>query len=324
MEKKTSLVTILFLFTATFAINVSSQETSKKVLKTIVIDPGHGGNFPGAKGTFSYEKNVSLAVSLKLGKAIEKELPDIKLVYTRTTDENAGNKESLAEDLRYRADLANSSGGDLFISIHCNSAGKNPSGWYERRVVSKIPKYRNVKNGKKTIKKKYYEYVYETNWVENKVKGTETYIWASSKTDAKVNSMAKNNDYYGEIDTISNITIPDPSDPVEMARMLIYAQNYFRKSLSLADFVEKEFVAAGRNSRGVKQRNDKGIWVLQATGMPSILIEIGFISNKEEEIYLNSENGQNEIVANIMTALKNYKLSLEAKSLPPVEQKKSF
>ena len=79
--------------------------------------------------------------------------------------------------------------------------------------------------------------------------------------------------------------------------------------------MEKEFVAVGRNSRGVKQRNDKGIWVLQATGMPSILIEIGFISNKNEEEYMNSEKGQEEIVSNIMTALKTYFQKLDAKTL---------
>jgi N-acetylmuramoyl-L-alanine amidase len=92
-----------------------------------------------------------------------------------------------------------------------------------------------------------------------------------------------------------------------------------------ADLIEKGFQAQGRTYRGgVKQRNDKGIWVLQATGMPSILIEIGFISNKEEEEYINSENGQNEIVSNIMSALKNYKHSLESKALPAEGQKKPF
>ena len=313
MIKKMVFFFISLLFALSSYYDVRGQEVHKKTIKTIIIDPGHGGNYPGAKGTFSYEKNVSLEVSLKFGKAIEKEFPEIKTIYTRTTDANAGNKGSLLEDLRYRADLANSSGGDFFISIHCNSTGRGAGGWYEKRVVGKIPKYRNVKQGKKTIKKKYYQYVYETNWVENKVRGTETYIWASSKTDDKVNSMAKNNDYYGEIDTISSLTVPDPTDPVEKARMLIYAQNYFKKSLTLADLVEKEFAASGRNSRGVKQRNDKGIWVLQATGMPSVLIEIGFISNKEEEEYMNSEKGQDEIVSNIMNALRAYKNKLEAK-----------
>lgn len=96
--------------------------------------------------------------------------------------------------------------------------------------------------------------------------------------------------------------------------MLIYAQNYFRKSLSIADLIQKEFAASGRVDRGVKQRNDKGIWVLQATGMPSVLVEIGFISNKSEEEYLNSEKGQNEIVKNILDAFRTYKHKLDEKA----------
>ena len=166
------------------------------------------------------------------------------------------------------------------------------------------------------IKKKYYEYQYQTYWVENLAHGTETYIWAVNKNDAKINSVSKNDDYSGEIDSTSVVTLPDPSDPAEKARMLIYAQNYFRKSLNLADLIEKEFAASGRVSRGVKQRNDKGIWVLQATGMPSILVEIGFISNKEEEQYINSDKGQEDIVTNIFTALKAYKQRLETRSDP--------
>ena len=76
----------------------------------------------------------------------------------------------------------------------------------------------------------------------------------------------------------------------------------------------------------VKQRNDKGIWVLQATAMPSILIEIGFISNNEEQTYMLSPEGQKEIVANIFTALKKYKEKLEEKAAKSSDdkEKKSF
>lgn len=285
----------------------------KPAVRTLIIDPGHGGDFAGAQGLFSNEKQVSLEVALKLGKAFQKEFPELKVIFTRTTDANAGNKRTLTEDLRYRADLANSSGGDLFISIHCNAAGKRPGGWYEKVVVGKTAKTRWVGKGKKRKKQTYYEYKYQNVWRENTAKGTETYVWAVNKNDAKISSVAKNNEYYGEMDSVSGLKLPDPSDPAEMARMLVYAQNYFKKSLTLADLVEKEFAASGRTSRGVRQRNDTGIWVLQATGMPSILVEIGFISNKEEEEYINSEKGQEEIVRNIINAFKAYKEKLEAK-----------
>lgn len=300
----------LFLF-----LQTGFSQTAKKVLRTIIIDPGHGGLDQGAKGAYSTEADVSLTVSLKLGKAIEQELPDTKIIYTRTTDILPGNKTNKTDALRYRADLANESGGDLFIAVHCNAAPPIRH--------SEVTGYRTVttKKKKKKVTKKVpiYRYWYTPNPAE----GTETYIWALSKSDAKVNSVSKNDDY-GEIDSTSNLTLPDPSDPAERARMLIYAQNYFRKSLTFADLIEKGFQVQGRTYRGgVKQRNDKGIWVLQATGMPSVLVEIGFITNKEEENYINGDKGQDEIVTNIVNALKDYKQKLESRQLI-TEDKKAF
>ena len=306
---------VIVLFASFLFIDLNAQNVSRKPLQTIIIDPGHGGLDPGATGTFSKEAQVSLEVSLKLGKAIEKEFPDIKVIYTRTSDILPGDKSSIEQGLFYRADLANQSNGDLFIAIHCNSAGRSPGGWYGKRIshyntVTKKVKVKKNKWVTKTIKVP----VYEDYWIENVAKGTETYVWAVSKNDSKINSVAKKaEDYYGEIDSVSTISLPDPTDPVDKARMLIYAQNFFRKSLNLADLVQQEFAKTGRVDRGVKQRNDKGIWVLQATGMPSVLVEIGFISNKGEEEYINSEKGQGEIVANIFNALKVYKEKLEAK-----------
>ncbi len=310
MIKAIHLFTVLIA--ASFFIPAAGQPGSKKPVNTLIIDPGHGGMDPGATGTMATEANVSLQVSLKLGDTLAKAYPDMKIVFTRTTDILPGNKNNIDAALKYRANLANESGGDLFIAIHCNSAGKRPGGWYERRVVGKTPIVKTYKKGKKTYKKTTYQYQYENVWVENKARGTETYIWAVDKNDAKINSVSKNNEM-GEIDSTSTLTMPDPSDPAEKARMLIYAQNYFRKSYTLADHVQEEFKDAGRVDRGVKQRNDKGIWVLQATGMPSILIEIGFISNKEEQEYITSEAGQAEIVANIFNAIKKYKEKLESR-----------
>lgn len=312
--KKTAFIFILcsaILFS--FAFNKRPVSPHKSI-STLIIDPGHGGLDPGAPGTFSTEANVSLAVSLKLGDAIQKEFPDIKIIYTRTTDIVPGNKPTKDAGLLYRADLANSSGGDLFIAIHCNSAGRAPGGWYGKRISHYTTATKKVKVKKKWVTKTVKVPVYETYWIENKAKGTETYVWAVNKNDAKINSVSKNNEYTGEIDSTSTLSLPDPSDPAEKARMLVYAQNYFRKSLNLADLIQQQFTATGRIDRGVKQRNDRGIWVLQATGMPSVLVEIGFISNKEEEEYINSEKGQEEIVNNIVTAFRAYKEKLDQKS----------
>jgi N-acetylmuramoyl-L-alanine amidase len=303
-----SFPVILFSF-----IEKKKEQPPKATIKTLIIDPGHGGFDGGAKGDFSNEADVSLAVSLKFGKAIEKEFPNIKIVYTRTTDIMPGNKPTKEQGLRYRADLANSSNGDLFIAIHCNAAPDIP----HRELTGYKMGTVYVKKGKKRVpvKKKIAQYRHWTT--PNPANGTESYIWAVSKNDAKVNSINKT-EYYGEIDsTASNaLELPDPSDPLEKARMLIYAQQYFRKSLSLADLVEKGFQAQGRTYRGgVKQRNDKGIWVLQATGMPSILVEIGFVSNPEDERYINSDDGQEAIVENLVNAFRTYKQKLESKTI---------
>jgi len=129
-----------------------------------------------------------------------------------------------------------------------------------------------------------------------------------------VSAVNLNEEFYGEMtDSTSQMVLPDPSDPAEKARMLIYAQQFFKKSLNLADLIEKEFVASGRLSRGVKQRNHTGIWVLQATGMPSVLVELGFLTNEEEEKYLNSEKGQQETVDALMAAFRSYKQKLESR-----------
>src|SRR6201993_236162 len=85
-----------------------------KGVKTIVIDPGHGGKDPGCNGNISNEKDIALAIALKLGDLLEKNLKDVKVIYTRKTD--------IFVELEERAQIANRNEADLFISIHCNAA----------------------------------------------------------------------------------------------------------------------------------------------------------------------------------------------------------
>src|ERR1700755_1386864 len=98
----------------------------KPMLHTIIIDPGHGGFDPGTHGLISKEKNVALSISLKLGKALKQAFPELKIIYTRTTDIMPGTRPTLPEGIRYRAEIANKSHGDLYICIHCNSDGRDP------------------------------------------------------------------------------------------------------------------------------------------------------------------------------------------------------
>lgn len=95
---------------------VAAQQRSQSMqLKTVVIDPGHGGKDPGciSSNRKYYEKNITLSVALKLGALIKKEYPNVKVVYTRSTDKYV--------DLTQRAAIANSNKADLFISIHVNA-----------------------------------------------------------------------------------------------------------------------------------------------------------------------------------------------------------
>ncbi|OLE55551.1 MAG: hypothetical protein AUG74_20305 [Bacteroidetes bacterium 13_1_20CM_4_60_6] len=141
-------------------------------------------------------------------------------------------------------------------------------------------------------------------------KGTETYIWAADRSGSKSEFINETEETSGE-NVQDSLDVLDLSSPEAKIRGQLYEKLYFAKSATVASMVEEEFKNTGRTSYGVKQRNYKGIWVLQATGMPSILVETGFITNKEEEQYLNSDEGQDEIVTNIINALKRYKTELE-------------
>jgi N-acetylmuramoyl-L-alanine amidase len=286
----------------------------KPVLGTIIIDPGHGGKDQGASGQVTTEAAIALSISLKLGKALAAELPESKLIFTRTTDELPGGTNTIREGLEYRANLANQSKGDLFIAIHCNANGMRAGGWYAKRVVGHKNRTVYVGKGSKRRKKTIREPIYESYWVKNNQHGTETYIWAADRTGYKGEAIQSTGETGENVEDSANAL--DLNSPEAMIRAQLYEKKYFSKSLLLATFVEDEFVKGGRLSHGVKQRNEKGIWVLQATGMPSILVETGFISQTEEEEYLNSEKGQDEIVAQIVNAIKRYKASLEGGTVP--------
>jgi len=281
----------------------SFAPAKQKVVRTIIIDAGHGGKDVGARGVYSYEKDICLGVSLKLGQQIMKEVPDVKLIYTRTGD--------TYPELHARATLANQSKGDLFISIHVNAAPPRES--RELTGYKTVTSYVGKGKSKKKVTKKVPQYrVVRT---PNPAKGTETYIWGAHKNEDKEVAMRENapmlaeenfNQKYGDI---------DPNSPEFIALSLLKTKQFFKRSATLAGMVEEEFEKVGRVSRGQKQRQ-VGIWVLQATAMPSVLVETGYITNREEEDYLNSQTGQQEIAYCITNAVKSYVSWLEKSQTP--------
>lgn len=288
-----------FIFIAVF-FPFTAVAQQKAALRTIIIDAGHGGKDNGARGDYSYEKDICLDIALKVGEKLESEFPDINILYTRKTD--------IYPELKERADFANANKGDLFISIHVNAAPKirhNKFAGYRTQTYYTGKGKKRKKHTRRVAK-------YTVYYTDNPSHGTETFIWAADRTDEKETFIAE--DVYSEqiYDSTAEYT-PDINDPEFKAKALLWTKRYFDKSYMLATFVEEAFIGQGRFSRGVKQRNEKGIWVLQATSMPSILVETGFITYKSDEDYLNSEKGQNEIAENILQAVKRYKEVTEGK-----------
>ena len=115
---------IFFLFAFVVSNNFVFGQSSSNKIKTIVIDPGHGGKDSGTMGTKRfkiYEKHVALSVSLKLGKYISENFPDVEVIYTRNSD--------VFLELNERTEIANNANADLFISIHCDGfTNPKPSG----------------------------------------------------------------------------------------------------------------------------------------------------------------------------------------------------
>jgi len=276
-------------------------QNSSKTIKRIIIDPGHGGTDPGSNGKYSTEAAVSLAISLKLEEYINQSIPDVEVVLTRRTD--------IFNTVVEKANIANAAKGDLFICIHTNSA--NPS--RSREIVGYTNKTYTVK--KKGVNRKVTRRVplYKTTYTPSTARGTETFIYNVGKSDQK-KDMANEavDDVVEKLDSVSikQIKEIEEADPTRSMMVSLLTQQFFQRAASLALTIEEEFKAAGRISREAKQRQ-KGIWVLAAVQMPAVLVETGFISNPEDEDYLNSDEGQNQICEVITKSIIRYKNSLE-------------
>lgn len=254
--------------TCIFAVHVSLAQKVEQayLMKTVVIDAGHGGNDPGNLGTGRYklkEKDIALDVALRVGRFINSVFPEIKVVYTRDKDVFIG--------LNERADVANKSDADLFLSIHCNAA-KNPEAF-----------------------------------------GVETFALGLHRNDENLQvAMKENQAIFLEDDYEKKYEGFDPNSPESIIALTIMQSAFLEQSLRISSYIQNQFKdKVGRRDRGVKQA---GFLVLRRTTMPSILIELGFLTNKGEEDFLNSENGRVVMASAIFRGFTEYKERVEGAS----------
>lgn len=243
--------------------DAAAQKESRGSFRTVVLDPGHGGKDPGALGKTAKEKDIVLAVALKVGEYLKKEMPDLNLVYTRNTD--------VFVPLDERAEIANKAKADLFVSIHAN-------------------------------------------WISNpKIQGTETFVLGLHRSEENLEVAKKENSVIILEDDYS--TKYEGFDPNQTESYIIFElmQNvYLDQSIEAASAIQQQFEKrVGRHNRGVKQA---GFLVLRKTAMPGILVELGFLSNQDEEKFMMSEEGQAYLASAIFRAIRDYKNRFEARS----------
>lgn len=269
------LIFAALLFTTAVPQRALAQKGQKKPF-TVVIDPGHGGIDPGAPGKRTKEKFVNMNVSKALGDMIKNEFPEVKVIYTRTTD--------VKIPLARRAAIANEAKADLFISIHSNASKSR------------------------------------------KARGCETFTLGSgSSAEAKAAAMYENEVIRLEDNFEETYMGFDPKSSESYIIFELIRNHDMEKSIALAEAVQKGMVNSTKlHNRGV---SSAGFLVLHKTVMPSILVEVGFISNPTEEKYIASKNGQKALAKGIFNGFasyyRNHKKSIKSQAGTTVAEKKA-
>lgn len=230
---------------------------------TVVIDAGHGGKDPGTRGSILNEKDINLSVALELGRLIQENNPDVKIVYTRKTD--------VFIELDERANIANRCKADLFISIHTNAQ----------------------ENG-------------------HSVCGTEVYSLGLARTNENLAVAKRENSVILLEDNYMQTYEGFDPNSTESYIIFEFIQNkHMEQSVKLAQSVQKYFTSIGRVDRGVRQA---GFLVLRKTGMPSILVELGFITNPNEQNFMASKSNRFKLATAIYNAFAKYKWEYDRKT----------
>lgn len=276
-----TILTFIIYFVLNNAIDNQAIAQGYKI-KTIVIDAGHGGKDGATHGVYSKEKDVALRTALNLGQALQDSIKDIKVVYTRQTD--------VFIPLYERINIANNAKADLFISIHLNDMPIRVSrvvDYYKKVKGRSVPVYRTIA-AKSTS-----------------TRGTETFVSGTGRLGEQDEVIKRENaSMFLEDNYQKNYEGFIANTPENDIMLSLMKQTNRDRSLKFASLLQQEYVSAGRINRGVQE---KSLAVLARAAMPAVLTEIGFVSNPDEEDYMNSPEGQKEIVDGIIKAIKNYK-----------------
>jgi len=144
---------------------------------------------------------------------------------------------------------------------------------------------------------------------KKEISGTETYAMGLHKENANLNTMiSENSVILMEENHEENYDGFDPESPESYIVFSLIKDAYLKQSLAMATKVENHFKEQGRKSRGVKQA---GFLVLWRAGTPAILVESGFLTNKDEEKYLHTDAGQQQVALSVFKAFKEYKIELQ-------------
>lgn len=273
MASRRSIFYIFLLFLC--CSHLSAQNVAVPTVKTVVIDPGHGGKDPGAVGKNSryHEKHIVLDISKKIGEKITKAYPDVKVVYTRNNDTFIS--------LSNRVRTVKSNNADLFISVHINSVGaKSPNG---ASVYILGPRSKTNPNN-------------DTDYFE-----------LNQSIVAKENSVV----HLDEEDEATMLAY-DPTSPTSV---IFYTQQWtanFEQSLKLAAEIDQELKESGPFKHGKYSGVKQDIFqVLAYAGKPAVLLELGFMSSDYDYAILTNDAKRDQIAECIFNAFKTYKDSCD-------------
>lgn len=255
------------------AIPVPAQNKGADIrLKTVVIDPGHGGKDSGcvSRDGKTYEKNITLDIGKRLAQKIAASYPDVEVRMTRTED--------VFVELENRAVFANKANANLFISIHVNSVEKgSTANGYSIHCLGQSQRKGND--------------LYSKNL--DLVKRENAVIMLEDNYEAKYQGF-------------------NPNDPQSSIIFSLMQNAHLGNSLTFAEDIAN---AMGnkpiRNSRGVSQ---DPFWVLWRTAMPSVLVEVGFITNPEDLATMRSPEGRDAIASNLLRAFSVFKVRYDGSS----------